>query len=99
MEHIQNLEQPQWPPGWFTELAGFPQILEMKFTVQNIQFRPLGYFGPHRHEFTFLIGAIEKNDRFVPPNAPETAVTRKNIVEANAARAIEHDLQIDDDAE
>jgi hypothetical protein len=80
------------------ELNGFPRVLEMKFTVQNIQFRPLGYFGPHRHEFTFLVGAIEKNNRFVPLNAPELAIEHKNIVEANPARAIEHELPVDDDA-
>jgi hypothetical protein len=98
LEHIQNLEPPRWPSEWFTELKGFPRILEMKFTVQNIQFRPLGYFGPHRHEFTFLVGAIEKNNRFVPLNAPELAIEHKNIVEANPARAIEHELPVDDDA-
>jgi hypothetical protein len=95
LEHIQNLER--WPFKWFTELQGFPPIFEMKFTVQNIQWRPLGYFGPRRHEFTFLVGAVEKNDRFVPPTAPEIAVEHKNIIAAEPSRAVSHDLLVDQD--
>ena len=91
LEHLQNLENSDWPTGWFTELAGYSGILEMKFTVQNIEWRPLGYFGPHRHEFTFLIGAIEKNNRFVPADAPSTAANRRHIVDAQPQRAINHD--------
>src|SRR5271167_4427648 len=62
LDHLQNIEISDWPTAWFTELAGYPKIFEMKFIIQNMQCRPLGYFGPRRHEFTFLIGAIEKND-------------------------------------
>lgn len=77
LEHLQNLEQPLWPRDWFTGLNGFPGIFEMKFTVQNTQWRPLGFFGPNRYEFTFLIGAIERNDRFIPTDAPASALRRK----------------------
>jgi hypothetical protein len=91
LEHLRNIENSDWPTGWFTELTGYEGILEMKFTVQNIQWRPLGYFGPRRHEFTFLIGAMEKNNRFVPTDAPSTAANRRQIVELNPQRAIDHD--------
>jgi hypothetical protein len=91
LEHIQNIEQASWPSEWFTELRGHPQIFEMKFTVNNIQWRPLGYFGPARHEFTFLIGAIERNDRFEPTDAPRSADARRLIVEHDPKRAIEHE--------
>lgn len=89
LEHLQNIENSEWPSEWFTELM--PKIFEMKFTVQNIQWRPLAYFGPRRHEFTFLIGAIEMNDRLVPVDALNTADMRRLIVEANPQRAIEHE--------
>lgn len=91
LEHLQNIENSEWPSEWFTELRGYPDILEMKFTVQNTQWRPLGYFGPRRHELTFLVGAIEKNDRFVPVDAPSTAIAHRTIVEANPERAMEHE--------
>lgn len=97
LEHVQNLEQSLWPREWFTELAGFPGIFEMKFTVNNIQYRPLGYYGPRRYEFTFLVGAIEKSNRFVPPNAPRTASEHRSVIEADPARAVEHELGVEDD--
>jgi len=96
LEQLQNLEQPVWPRDWFTQLAGFPGIFEMKFTVQNIQWRPLGFFGPRRYEFTFLIGAIERNDRFHPRDAPSLALKRKGDVEADYNRAEEHNLPVDE---
>jgi hypothetical protein len=52
-------------------------IFEMKFMVNNIQCRRLGYYGPRRYEFTVLVGAIEKSNRFVPPDAPRTAPEHK----------------------
>jgi hypothetical protein len=91
IEHVSVLEQRDWPRYLFTELAGFPGILEMRFTYNNVQYRPLGFFGPDRYEFTFLIGAIEKNSRFIPPNAPDTALARKDIVESDKGRTSEHE--------
>jgi hypothetical protein len=60
LEHLQNLEQSSWPREWFTELAGCPGIFEMKFTVNNIQCRPLGYYGPRRYEATSRRGYREE---------------------------------------
>ena len=53
LTHLGNLEQADWPRDWFTELDGYDGIFEMRITCNNIQYRPLGFFGPDRYEFTF----------------------------------------------
>jgi hypothetical protein len=97
IDHIRNLEKALWPGNLFTELTGFRTIWEMKFTLQNMQWRPLGFFGPGRFEFTFLIGAIERNGRFEPQSAPKLALERKIIVEADIIRIEELNLPVCDD--
>src|SRR5688500_15588284 len=36
-----------------------PGVTELKIKASNIQYRPLGFFGPGRGEFTFLSGWIK----------------------------------------
>ena len=66
---------------YFSLLRGHPGIGEIRFTFQNKQYRPLGCYGPGQKEFTILVGAMEKGDRFNPINAPLKAEKRrKNIL-------------------
>ena len=65
---------------YFTPLTGYSGICEIKFIVQNIQYRPLGCYGPEKNEFTILIGAREEGDRFNPRNAPKIALIRRKEV-------------------
>ncbi|WMP15654.1 hypothetical protein [Thiothrix lacustris] len=48
----------------------------------NVQLRPLLCKGPihHEKEYTFLLGAKEKDSKFVPKNALELAEKNKNKV-------------------
>jgi hypothetical protein len=64
---------------YVTPLSGYEGILEIKFIVQNRQYRPLGCYGPKR-SFIMLIGAEEKGGKFEPLSAPETAVKRRKLV-------------------
>lgn len=66
--------------AYFSPLKGHRGINEIKFTVQSIQYRPLGCYGPGNKEFTILIGAIEQGDRFNPINAPLIAKNRRNDI-------------------
>ena len=69
-------------------LAG---LLEIKFTRNDRQYRPLIYRGPGRSEATFLIGAFEQGDAFSPRNAVVVAQSRKTIVEKDNTRTYLHD--------
>jgi hypothetical protein len=61
--------------GYFRPLIGYKKISEIIFTVQNIQYRPLGCYGPGSKHDTILVGAT-KTDRtkFHPLNAPIIAL-------------------------
>jgi hypothetical protein len=54
-------------------------IGEVRFKSAHIWHRPLGFFGPGRNEFTFLFFAT-KTDEFIPRNAIDIAVVRRNAV-------------------
>lgn len=69
-----------WRPPFAAKLRGYDSIWEIKVLSGNIQYRPLGCFGPGKHVFSILIGAIKKNNRFIPQNAPKTAEKRKQLI-------------------
>ncbi len=56
------------------------KIYELRITHNNIQYRPLGCFGPGQNEFTLLIPAIEKGDKLIPRNALKKAKERCNLI-------------------
>jgi hypothetical protein len=55
-------------------------IGEVRFKVERVNYRALGFFGPGRNEFTFCFFAT-KTDDFDPRNAIDIAVARKQLVE------------------
>jgi hypothetical protein len=82
-------DQPQhlWNGKRSKALEGYVGLVEIRFLVGNIQYRPIGFFGPNRNEFTVLVWATEKGDEFVPKNAPSLADDRRKLIEANSQRA------------
>jgi hypothetical protein len=60
---------------------------EVRFKAEGMWYRPIGFFGPGRNEFTFLIFAT-KTSEFDPVNAIDMAVERKGIVELEPQRAV-----------
>jgi hypothetical protein len=89
VEHFRDKPHIKWGGNYFFPLSGYPGIFEIKFRVANVLYRPLGCFGPDRMEFTFLIGANEQGDEFVPPNAPVIAVERMEIIKGDRTRTRE----------
>jgi len=69
-----------WPIQYFKQYRGHPYIYEIIIKCGNIQYRPLGCFGPGENEFTLLIGAKEKGDRIEPASAPDTAEERRELI-------------------
>jgi hypothetical protein len=74
--------------GWkrepFDLLHGY-ELGEIRFNADGLEHRPLGFFSPGMI-FTLVFCAQEKNSRFVPKTAPETAAARKKEIEADANR-------------
>jgi len=80
-----------WPEQYVSAVRGCPGIFELKVKWGGIQYRPLGFYGPGRREFTLLLGAIEKGGK-LPPNACDTASQRKRIVLRDRGRSREHEF-------
>ncbi|MBU1182576.1 MAG: type II toxin-antitoxin system RelE/ParE family toxin [Proteobacteria bacterium] len=69
-----------WGRPYIAALKIHSGIYEIIFTVQNIQYRPLGCYGPNDKEFTILTGATEKGNKFNPLNAPLKAEKRRKDI-------------------
>lgn len=89
---LRDNPNTQWPSEWFSPLTGYTGIFEIRFNVNNVLYRPLGYFGPTAKVYTLLVPAREQGDKFVPKNAPILAVERKRLIERGEVRVNECDF-------
>lgn len=55
-------------------------LYEIRFEVENVQHRPIGYFSAEL-EFTILAFATERDSKFDPLQICETAKNRKKLIE------------------
>jgi hypothetical protein len=63
----------------------FRDFFEIRFKANNVQQRPIGYFGPGESDFTILIWAIEKGNKLLPEEWDKKANRfRKEIIEGTA---------------
>jgi hypothetical protein len=91
-QRIRTLAQmrlQEWRDPYTKKLKGDGSgLIEIRFFADNVQHRPLGFFGPGRGEFTILICAIEQGDDFVPHDAIAIAQRRKREVLQDARSRI-----------
>ena len=71
LRNLQLVERMK--PPFMKKIHGHKNVFEVVITVNKVQYRPLGGYGPERSEFTFVMGAIEHNDNIRPPGAFQTA--------------------------
>jgi len=79
-----------WTRPLASNLDDYPGIVEIRIRWMNVQHRLLGFRGPGEREFTLLFPALEKDDQFVPLNAPSIAVGRMSVVQSDRSRVREH---------
>ena len=78
---LAQLELKEWRLPLFRWLHGDCIPLgEIRFEVQNVQHRPLGYRAGER-DFVLTFCAKEKSNRFVPANACAIALDNKAQIE------------------
>lgn len=87
MIHLRQQPRDAWTRPLYDILRDADGVGEVRFKANRIQHRGLGYFGPGRLVFTFLVFAT-KGDDWKPRNAIKEAKRRKAIVEGNHTRAI-----------
>ncbi len=65
---------------------------EIRFKTRNIQYRPVGRFGPGVREFTLLVGCYKKQRVYEPPDAFDVAVRRWGLYKQGRATIRERSI-------
>jgi len=81
---------PIFPEVYFSAYKGWDEIYELRVTYANVQYRPLGFYGPTQREFCLLIGGIEKGK--IPKTLLDAAEARRKYVLADPNRRCPHDF-------
>lgn len=81
---------PVFPEQYISAYTGWPKLLELRIVSNGVQYRPFGFYGPRRREFSLLIGGIEKGQ--VPERLLEVADERRCIVSADPSRVCPHNF-------
>jgi hypothetical protein len=80
---------PIWPEQYVSSLVGWPELVELRLVHSGVQYRPLGFYGPDRREFTLVFGTVEKG--VIPAQVLEAAdANRKLIIATGRSRICEH---------
>ena len=79
-----------WPEQYVSALVGWPGLVELRVGSAGSQYRPLGFYGPRRREFTIVLGAIEKGK--LPSRVLEVADGNRKVVLADGSRICEHEF-------
>jgi len=88
LEYLICLERSEWirPRAHrMTKCDEFRDFFEIRFKANNVQQRPIGYFGPGANDFTILIWATEKGNKLIPEEWCSIANRRRlEIIEGKA---------------
>lgn len=88
LKTLAQLDFSEWKLPLFRWLHGECVPLgEVRFEVQKVQHRPLGYRGPGPYVFTLTFCASEQSNRFVPANSCAIALGRKTEIERNPGQS------------
>lgn len=92
------MAQSKWPDQYVSALTGWPELLELRVVHAGVQYRPPGFYGPGRREFTLLCGAVEKGS--LPPRVLEVAdANRKLVLATGRTRICQHEFDQEPDAQ
>lgn len=86
IRYLANTDKIDWHEPQAKKLAGVKDVYEIRFQANKIQWRPLGYFGPGKNEFTILLWASHKQNIYTPAEAIDTASKRKRHIEDGEAK-------------
>jgi hypothetical protein len=83
LKALRSMNRSDWRRPLFAQLFSECEGLwEIRFEADGVQHRPLGFF-QGASGFTLLFCAQEKDSKFVPHSACETALARKAEILAN----------------
>jgi hypothetical protein len=80
-----------FPEQFISAYNGWDDLYELRIVFSGVQYRPFGFYGPRRREFTLLVGSIEKGK--VPKSTLKVADERRKLVIADPTnRTCHHDF-------
>lgn len=88
LRYLANTPKADWKKPHARKLKGVKDLYEIRFEANNVQHRPLGFFGLGAKEFTILIWATHKQDIYDPSEAIETAEKRRALIEKGEASCL-----------
>jgi hypothetical protein len=81
---------PVFPEQYFSAYKTWDGIYELRVVSFGVQYRPFGFYGPDRRQFTLLVGGIEKGK--IPKRLLKVADERRKDVNLNPNRIRRHDF-------
>ena len=92
---LEQMSRTEWGSTSITEVLSGDKdgLIAVRVKYQGIQYRLLGYDGPHRGEFTLLAWGKERNNKYIPLDIGRKAFERRTATEANPfVRRTRHDF-------
>lgn len=81
---------PVIPEQYISSYKGWDDVYELRIVSSGVQYRPFGFYGPGRRQFTLLVGSTEKGK--VPKSTLRVADERRKIALANPRRILPHNF-------
>ena len=88
LRYLANTPPIDWHEPQAKKLKGVENVYEIRFKAGNLQYRPLGYFGPGEGEFTILVWAYKKQGVYTPAQAIDTAGKRRKLLDKREAKCV-----------
>ncbi len=88
LRYLRTTERRDWQRPEAARLKTKVEIYEIRFKAAKKQFRPLGFFGPVKGQFTIVVWATKKQDIYKPFDAINTAAERYGHVLAGQATTL-----------
>lgn len=83
LEYLRIRDRQEWRrprAAKLTKCEYFRDFFEIRLFADNLQQRPIGYFGPNTNDFTILIWATEKGGNLIPLEWCKKANRRRNEI-------------------
>jgi hypothetical protein len=96
LDYLRQQPRQGWRRPYFDVLHGKCAGLgEIRLKLGQVQWRPIGFFGPDRLQFTVLVVAKEKGGKFIPRDVCDVGQSRKVDVISDRERSDEWFLDPD----
>lgn len=79
-----------WPEQYVSAIRDWSGLVELRVASFGSQYRPLGFYGPEKRQFTLVLGAVEKGK--LPRRVLEVADANRKLILADASRIREHEF-------